>query len=124
MVHVMRRAIDEQLQCIGNIVIPVVDGDCPDIDEHEQSEVGVFVQRKQKWVYMIWPALKKSIQGMESVTGKWRGHFPAMVVFVEVFVNRLVVKETVDPVYKHVSEQDEGHHANGDAQPAWNEMIQ
>lgn len=55
---------------------------------------------------MVGATLQKAIHRVEGVAGKRRRDFPFMVVLVDVFVNVLVVKETMYPVDTHISEKD------------------
>jgi hypothetical protein len=66
---------------------------------------------------MVWTTLKKSIQGVKRMGGKWGGNLPFVMVLVDVFVDKFVVKETVDPVYTGVGEHDEAHDAEQDVTP-------
>lgn len=50
---------------------------------------------------------------------EWCGDLPAVVVFVDVFVYKFVVKEAVDPVNTGISEHDETHNAEQNVTPVW-----
>lgn len=52
------------------------------------------------------------------MAGEWRGDFPLVVWLVEMFVDKTVVKATVDEVNHHVSEEEEGTHAGCNEEPA------
>lgn len=48
---------------------------------------------------------------------EWCGDLPAVVVFVDVFVYKFVVKEAVDPVNTGISEHNETHNAEQNVTP-------
>lgn len=48
---------------------------------------------------------------------EWCGDLPAVVVFVDVFVYKFVVKEAVDPVNTGISEHDETHNTEQNVTP-------
>lgn len=56
---------------------------------------------------MIWQALCKAVQGMESVRRKRRGHDPFVMGLVQRLVNTFVVQTAMDPVNTGISEEDE-----------------
>ena len=56
---------------------------------------------------MVWEALRKAIQGVESVACKWCGHDPFVVRFVKFLVDHWVVQASVDPIDTEIGEQDE-----------------
>lgn len=66
---------------------------------------------------MVGTALEKSIQGVKSMGSKWSGDFPLVVVFVDVFVDEFVVKESMDPVYTGISEHNEAYNTEQDVYP-------
>ena len=56
---------------------------------------------------MVGCRLCKSIKRMEGVAGKRSRDEPSVMIFVDIFVDLGVVKPTVDPVDKHVVEEQE-----------------
>ena len=73
-VGVMCRAVHDRLEDVGHAEIPVMDRDSPDVDEHIQDQVEQLVHREQEHIDVVGAALRKTIEGVEGMAGKWCGH--------------------------------------------------
>lgn len=63
-------------------VFTVVDHDGPEIDEHEENDVGPFLEREDEWENVVGDTLRPAIDGVEGVGGIWSRHDPFVVRFV------------------------------------------
>lgn len=97
-------AVDNR--AVGNI-FTVVDHDGPDVDEHEQSNVGELLQREEEGEDVVRQRLSVAVERVESVRGEWRRHDPLVVRLVQLLVNHGVVQAAVNPVDEEVGEADE-----------------
>ena len=77
---------------------PLTNYDCPDINEHEESNICKFLQWEQECEYMVRDALCKTIQRVKSVTGVWGGHNPLVMRFMEYLVNQWMMQPSMDPI--------------------------
>lgn len=73
-IRVMRRAVDDGPKRLGHAEVAVVDGDGPDIDKHIEDQVEQLVHGEQEHVDVVWAALGKPIQGVESMACKRGRH--------------------------------------------------
>lgn len=85
---------------IGQI-LAIVDHNRPDVDEAEQHNVRVLVQREEEGEDVVRQTLRVTVQWMECVGREWRGHDPLVMRLVESLVQVLGMQR---PVY----EVDEG----------------
>lgn len=81
--------------------------DGPDIDEHEEDDIGKFLQREYEREDVVRNGLGEAIDGVEGVRGIRRWHDPLVMWLVEVFVNQRVVQATMYPVDEKVGKADE-----------------
>lgn len=63
-------------------VFAVVDEDGPEIDEGEEEDVGVFIEREEEGVDVVWDGLGPAVDGVEGVRGVGCRHDPFVVWFV------------------------------------------
>ncbi len=87
-------------------IFAIMDHDGPKIYEDEEEDIGELLERENKGKHVVWKALGKTIQGMESVGGKWSGHNPLVVRLMQALVDQWVVQGSVDPVDAVVREAD------------------
>ena len=80
--------------------------DGPDVDEHEETNVGKLLQREQIREHMIWHALSKAIQRMERMARKRRRHDPLMMRFVQRLVHHWMMQPPVNPIDTHIGKAD------------------
>lgn len=85
----------------------IVNHDCPEIDEHKQSDVRPLLKWKDKREKMIRYALRESINWVESMGGKRSWHDPLVVWLVEVLVYQRMMQSSVDPVDEVVGKRNE-----------------
>lgn len=85
----------------------VVDEDGPDINIHEQRNIGELVQWQDKGEDVVGDALSPAVDRVESVRGIGRRHHPLMVRFMQVLVDARVVERAVDPVDEEIGEDEE-----------------
>lgn len=107
---VARRAVDDGR--VGH-VLAVVDQDGPEVDEHEQPDVGELLQGKQEREDVVRQRLRPAVDGVEGVRGVGRRHDPAVMGLVQRLVDGRVVQTAVDPVDAEVGEDEE----QGELQP-------
>lgn len=82
-ISVMGGTIDNFLQYARNMIVPIMDGDCPDIDEDIEAQIGHLVQGKKEWVDVIRDALKEAIHGVKSMACKWSWDLPQVMGLVQ-----------------------------------------
>ena len=97
-------AVDDR---VVGVVLAVVDHDGPEVDEHEEADVRHLLQREDEGEHVVGDALRKPVDGVESVAGVGRRHDPLVVRLVQVLVDGRVVKTAVDPVDAEIGEHDE-----------------
>ena len=90
--------VDNRSQHLGNSVVSIVNRHSPDIDENEQHQVNIFVQREQEGEQVIREALKKTIYRMECVTCKWSWNLPSVMDLVQILIHKAMVQSAMDPV--------------------------
>ncbi|KAF3840633.1 hypothetical protein F7725_006495 [Dissostichus mawsoni] len=78
-VGVVRRSVDGGGEGEGDPVVPVVDGDGPDVDEDVEAEVEDLVKREHKRVDVVREALHEAVHRVESVAGERRRDLPDVV---------------------------------------------
>lgn len=88
-------------------VLSVVNHHSPDVDEHEEGNVGELLQREHKGEEVVRNRLRVAVERVESVGCKGSRHDPLVVRLVETSVDHGVVKTTVDPVDAEVGKGDE-----------------
>ena len=88
-------------------VFAIVNHDGPDVDEHEQGDVGELLERQHEGEDVVWDGLSEAIERVEGVRGKGRRHDPLVVRLVQALVNHRVVQTAVDPVDEEVGEEQE-----------------
>ena len=114
----VRGSVYHGLERIRHIVVPIMNRNCPHIDEDEENQVSNLVQREEKWVDVVRAALEESINRMEGMTGVWCRHFPCMMIFVDSFVEVLAVKTSVNPIDTKVCEEYERHNLEQNSPPS------
>ena len=82
-VGVVGGPVDELHQGPRHAVVPVVDGDGPDVDEDVQGQVEHLVEGEEEGVDVVGQPLEKAVYWVEGVAGKGRGHLPHVVRLVE-----------------------------------------
>lgn len=82
-VGVVGRAVDHARQGVGDPVVPVVDGDGPDVDEDVEDQVEHLVQGEEEGVDVVGQPLQEAVHRVEGVAGEGRGDLPQVVRFVE-----------------------------------------
>lgn len=82
-VGVVGRAVDDARQGVGDPVVPVVDGDGPDVDEDVEDQVEHLVQGEEEGVDVVGQPLQEAVHRVEGVAGEGRGDLPQVVRFVE-----------------------------------------
>lgn len=89
------------------VVLAVVDHDGPDVDEHEEGDVGELLEREDEGEEVVGEALGVAVERVERVGCVGRGHDPLVVRLVQVLVDARVVQPAVDPVDAEVGEAEE-----------------
>jgi hypothetical protein len=84
-----------------------MDQDGPDVDKHEEDDIGKFLQREDEREDMIWNGLGEAIDWVKGVRGVRGWHDPLVMRFVEVLVDQGVVQASMYPVDAKVGEADE-----------------
>lgn len=84
-----------------------MDQNGPDVDEHEEDNIGKFLQREQEREDVVRNGLGEAIDGVEGVRGVRRWHDPFVMWFVKMLVNQRVVQATMYPVDTKVGKADE-----------------
>jgi len=82
-VGVVGSAVDHLHQRAGHPVVPVVDGDGPDVDEDVKGQVEDLVQGEEEGVDVVGQPLEEAVHWVEGVAGEGRGHLPHVVRLVE-----------------------------------------
>jgi hypothetical protein len=77
-------AIDERR--VG-IVFSIMDENCPEVDEDEESNVCKLLKWEEEWEQMVWNRLSESINRMEGMRGERSRHDPFVVRLVEGLVD-------------------------------------
>jgi len=75
---------------VGN-VLAVVDEDGPDVDEHEEQDVGDFVEGEEEGEEVVRGGLGEAVEWVEGVGGEGGRHDPLVVRLVERLVDPGVV---------------------------------
>lgn len=88
-------------------ILPIVNHHGPYVDEGEQDNIGVFIERKHKGKDVIRYTLSKTIYGMESMAGKRRWNHPLMMCFVQSLVDQRMVEAPVNPVDQEIGKSYE-----------------
>lgn len=88
-------------------VLAVVDDDGPDVDQHEEQDVRVLVQREDEREDVVWQTLGPAVERMEGVRGVGSRHDPLVVWLVQALVNHGVMQAAVDPVDEEIGEHEE-----------------
>ena len=60
-VSVVCAAVDDRLEQERNTVVSIVDGHRPEVDKHEQNEVGDLVQGEEERVDVVGQTLQESV---------------------------------------------------------------
>ena len=85
----------------------LTDDDGPDVKEEEQQDVCSLLKREDEWEDMVWNALCKAVQGVESMTGERGRHDPLVVRLVESLIDCRVMQATVYPVDEEIGKANE-----------------
>ena len=83
-----------------------MDQDGPNVDEHEEDNVGEFLQREDEREDVIRNRLGEAIDGVEGVRGIRRWHDPLVMRLMEVLVDEWMVQATMYPIDTEVGEAD------------------
>lgn len=98
MICMMSGSVDNGLQNLGNSVISIVNRHRPNIDENEERQINVFIQREYEREQVVRNALQETVHRMKSVTCKWSWHLPSVMNLVQILVHGAMVQSAMDPV--------------------------
>ena len=111
-VGVVRRAVDDGLQDLGEARLVVVDDESPDDQEREAERKEAAVEGEEVDEDVPGNALGEAIDRMQCVGGKWSCDLPRMVLLVEVLVEEAVVECAVEPVVDEVGKEKQANYFN------------
>ena len=69
------------------IVFSIMDENCPEVDEDEESNICKLLKRKEEREQMVWNRLSESNTRVEGMRGERSRHDPFVVRFVESLVD-------------------------------------
>lgn len=72
----MGTAVDDLLQCSRNTVVPIMNGDRPDVDKDIEAQIGHLVQWEKERIKVVRDTLEEAVQGVESMACKRRRNLP------------------------------------------------
>lgn len=107
---------------MGDAKIPIMNGNRPDVNQDVQAQINHLVQWKDKRVDVVRQTLKEAIHRVKRVTCEWSGNLPDVMRLMYALIHQSVMKASVNPVDKHVSEKEEGNHTENELNPAIREL--
>jgi hypothetical protein len=114
--RVMRRPVDDLLERVAGNEVRVVDEDRPEVDEDEEAEVQVPVERQDENEGVVRYRLQIAVERVECVRCERSGDDPLVVRLVDMLVECGVVLQPVDPIYAEIGQKEEsGTYSSGAA---------
>lgn len=99
-------------------ILTVVDHNCPDVNETEETKVNNLLQREYEREHVIRQALDITVDRVERVRGERCGNNPLVVRLVQILVHPRMMQATVCEIDKGIGEEQEQRKLEQEVSPA------